>query len=339
MSGLTQEEAFARIRLLRCPNVGPVSYRQLLARFGTARAALDALPDLAARRGGRYQVVGEARIAAEVAAVRAAGARYLFHDSADYPALLAELDSAPPILTCRGEAALAARPCVALVGARNASAAALKLAREFAAGLAGAGWVFLIGLPISALWAVAGPATMALITRQVPANEQGRIQGSLGSLGTDGDFSFGYAPRAATSAYLTVTANAGGFCGGAHPYGDYWWLTFDRKTGRKVDLGTWLTPAAVPRGDWFEDSALRPLSPAFRGMVMRRLRFEDRECREVVNQAEYWAIGLDRSGLVFSPSLPHVAKACGDDAAVPFAELAKWLSPAGKARAARQKGG
>lgn len=49
-------------------------------------------------------------------------------------------------------------------------------------GLAGAGWVFLIGLPISALWAVAGPATMALITRQVPANEQGRIQGSLGSL-------------------------------------------------------------------------------------------------------------------------------------------------------------
>lgn len=146
MSALTQEEAFARIRLLRCPNVGPVSYRQLLARFGTARAALDALPDLAARRGGRYQVVGEARIAAEVAAVRAAGARYLFHDSADYPALLAELDSAPPILTCRGEAALAARPCVALVGARNASAAAVKLAREFAAGLAGAGWVVVSGL-------------------------------------------------------------------------------------------------------------------------------------------------------------------------------------------------
>lgn len=49
-------------------------------------------------------------------------------------------------------------------------------------GLAGKGWVFLLGLPISALWAVAAPATMALITRQVPADEQGRIQGSLGSL-------------------------------------------------------------------------------------------------------------------------------------------------------------
>ena len=49
-------------------------------------------------------------------------------------------------------------------------------------GFARTGWVFLIGLPISALWAVAGPATMALITRQVPADAQGRIQGSLSSL-------------------------------------------------------------------------------------------------------------------------------------------------------------
>ena len=49
---LTQEEAFARIRLLRSPNVGPVSYRQLLRRFGDAASALAALPDLAARGRG-----------------------------------------------------------------------------------------------------------------------------------------------------------------------------------------------------------------------------------------------------------------------------------------------
>jgi len=49
-------------------------------------------------------------------------------------------------------------------------------------GLAGTGWVFLAGLPISALWAVAAPATQALITRQVPADAQGRIQGSMSSL-------------------------------------------------------------------------------------------------------------------------------------------------------------
>ena len=49
-------------------------------------------------------------------------------------------------------------------------------------GFAPTGWAFLVGMPISALWAIAGPSTMALITRQVPADAQGRIQGSLGSL-------------------------------------------------------------------------------------------------------------------------------------------------------------
>lgn len=146
MSDLTQAEAFARIRLLRSPNIGPVSYRQLLARFGTAAAALDALPDLASRGRGAYRPAAADSIEREVAAVRKAGARYLFHDQPDYPALLAELDSAPPIVTCRGRLALASAPCVALVGARNASAAAVKLARDFGAALAEAGFTVVSGL-------------------------------------------------------------------------------------------------------------------------------------------------------------------------------------------------
>ncbi|MEY4721680.1 MAG: hypothetical protein RIQ46_1405, partial [Pseudomonadota bacterium] len=134
-AGLTQDEAFARIRLLRSPNVGPVSYGQLLRRFGDARRALEALPDLAGRGGAPYRAAPEDRVAAEVAAVKRAGARYLFHDSPDYPPLLREAPDAPPILTARGDAALAAMPCVAMVGARNASAAATRLARDFAHGL------------------------------------------------------------------------------------------------------------------------------------------------------------------------------------------------------------
>lgn len=143
---LTQAEAFARIRLLRSPNIGPVSYRQLLARFGTAGAALEELPDLASRGKGPYRPAHTDAIVREVADVRKAGARYLFHDQPDYPALLAELDSAPPILTCRGRLALASEPCVALVGARNASAAAVKLARDFGVALAEAGFTVVSGL-------------------------------------------------------------------------------------------------------------------------------------------------------------------------------------------------
>ncbi|WP_086619818.1 DNA-processing protein DprA [Erythrobacter tepidarius] len=143
---LSQQEAFARIRLLRSPNIGPVSYRQLLARFGTAVAALDALPDLARRGRGAYCPAPVGAIEREVAAVRAARARYLFHDQPGYPALLAELDNAPPIVTCRGRLALASEPCVALVGARNASAGAVKLARDFAAALAEASFTVVSGL-------------------------------------------------------------------------------------------------------------------------------------------------------------------------------------------------
>ncbi len=143
---LSQDEAFARIRLLRSPHVGPITYRQLLARFATAAFALEALPDLAGRGGGAYRPAPAERISAEVAAVRKAGARYLFLDSPEYSALLAELDSAPPIVTVRGNAALLARLAVAIVGARNASAAAVKLARDFGAALSEAGLVVVSGL-------------------------------------------------------------------------------------------------------------------------------------------------------------------------------------------------
>lgn len=144
---LSQDEAFARIRLLRSANIGPVGYRQLLARFGSAEAAVEALPDLAARGAKRnYRPASRTQISDELAKTRATGARYLFHDSRDFPPLLSAIESAPVILTYRGDLTLAAKPCVAMVGARNASAAAVKLARDFAQGLAGAGFTVVSGL-------------------------------------------------------------------------------------------------------------------------------------------------------------------------------------------------
>ncbi|MBD3729953.1 MAG: DNA-protecting protein DprA [Sphingomonadales bacterium] len=163
---LTREEAFARIRLLRSPNIGPVSYAHLLRRFGSAQAAIEGLPELGARGGRAYRAIRPELIAEEISQVRRAGARYLFHDSPDYPALLAQIEGAPPILTVRGDASLAARPCVAMVGARNASAAAVKLAREFAAGLAEAGYSVVSGLARGIDGAAHGgalPATIGVI--------------------------------------------------------------------------------------------------------------------------------------------------------------------------------
>jgi len=141
------DDAVARLRLLRTRGVGPVTYRQLVARFGGAEAAIEALPMLARRGGGNApQVAGVGEIRAELAAIARVGGRAVFLDDPEYPPLLREIDTAPPMLVVRGDAGLARRPCVAIVGARNASAAACRFARELAHGLAQAGATVVSGL-------------------------------------------------------------------------------------------------------------------------------------------------------------------------------------------------
>ena len=136
-----------RLRLVRSPGIGPVTYRQLVARFGSAAAALDAVPDLAARGGGKPpRLVSVADAEREIARVEALGGRYLVFGQGLYPRSLAELDDAPPLLTVKGDLKLLDRPMVAIVGARNASAAACRFARQLAYDLGQQGVVVVSGL-------------------------------------------------------------------------------------------------------------------------------------------------------------------------------------------------
>jgi DNA processing protein len=136
-----------RLRLARTEGVGPVAYRRLLARFGTAGAALDALPGMA-RNGGRIGMELASADAArrEVEQVRKLGGRLIFLDDSDYPKILALLDDAPPVIAVYGDAAALSERAVALVGSRNASANGQRLAEAMAADLAQAGLVVVSGL-------------------------------------------------------------------------------------------------------------------------------------------------------------------------------------------------
>jgi DNA processing protein len=141
------DDLLARIRLIRSASIGPVTYRQLIARFGSAQAALDAIPDLARRGGGRPPrlfSIDEAE--RERAKVEKLGARYLVLGQGLYPSLLAQLDDAPPLLIAKGNINLLDRPQVAIVGARNASAAACRFARSLAHDLGSEGLVVVSGL-------------------------------------------------------------------------------------------------------------------------------------------------------------------------------------------------
>ena len=136
------------LRLARAEGVGPVTYRRLLARFGSAAAALKALPRLA-QAGGRATppvVPTEADAVHELERTAALGARLLLLGDPAYPPLLAGLDDAPPVLAVLGDVTLLSARAVALVGGRNASANGRRIAEDLAAELARAGLVVVSGM-------------------------------------------------------------------------------------------------------------------------------------------------------------------------------------------------
>ncbi|WP_207460634.1 DNA-processing protein DprA [Azospirillum sp. SYSU D00513] len=145
---LPDTERLDWLRLIRSENVGPVTFHRLIERYGTARAALDALPELA-RRGGRakpLRIAAKAEVERELTALRRAGGRMLCACEPDYPVPLAAVDDAPPVVSVLGHAHLLARRSVALVGARNASLNGRKFAERLARDLGEAGFLVVSGL-------------------------------------------------------------------------------------------------------------------------------------------------------------------------------------------------
>jgi DNA processing protein len=145
---LTEAERIDRLRLIRSDNVGPRTFRSLLDHCGTARLALDRLPELA-RRGGAgrtFRICSKDEALAELAASHRLGISLLAPGEIGYPCRLATLDDAPPLLGVRGALETLARPIIAIVGSRNASAAGLKFAGLLAHELGQAGFVIISGL-------------------------------------------------------------------------------------------------------------------------------------------------------------------------------------------------
>jgi DNA processing protein len=145
---LNPAERLDWLRLIRSENVGPITFYQLLARFGSAEAALAALPDVA-RRGGRARpltICSRATAERELQNLHNAGARLVAWGEPDYPPALAAVDDAPPLLSMKGVMRLFERPAIAVVGARNASANGRRFARDIALQLGQQGLLVVSGL-------------------------------------------------------------------------------------------------------------------------------------------------------------------------------------------------
>lgn len=148
MTSAVQAERIAWLRLARTENVGPVTFEQLIGRYGTAATALDALPALA-QRGGRIKPLTTPSIdkaSSEIAAGERIGARLICGFEREFPPLLAALDPPTPLIWARGDAGLLSKPAVAIVGARIASAAGQRFARQLAFELGEAGLIVVSGM-------------------------------------------------------------------------------------------------------------------------------------------------------------------------------------------------
>ena len=144
---LTDEQRLAWLRLIRSENIGPRTFQGLVNRYGGAAAALEALPGIA-RKTGRpgLKIASREEAEREINQTARLGGRFMAADEPDYPKALRAIDSAPPLIAVRGNAAALARPTAAIVGSRNASAAGLTFTERLSRAIGEAGYTVVSGL-------------------------------------------------------------------------------------------------------------------------------------------------------------------------------------------------
>jgi DNA processing protein len=202
---LSPDQRLDWLRLIRSENVGPRTFRMLLNHCGSAGAALKALPDLA-RRGGAarpVRICTREEAAGELAAAAKMGVALVALSEEEYPAQLANIDDAPPLLAVRGKPTVLNQPMIAMVGSRNASAAGVKIAEKLARDLGAAGLVVVSGLA-RGIDAAAHRASIATGTVAVLAGGHDRVyppehaplaEALIANGAAVSEMPFGYEPR------------------------------------------------------------------------------------------------------------------------------------------------
>jgi DNA processing protein len=142
MGPLTRDELIDWLRLSATDGIGPISFKQLLAKHGTAKAALANLP--AKAKIGQPPTADQ--IERELVIAARDDIKPIPSCEADYPEMLRQVEDAPPVLWVRGNPAILHQPCIGIVGARNASLNGKKFAKKLSADLADAGFVVVSGL-------------------------------------------------------------------------------------------------------------------------------------------------------------------------------------------------
>ena len=139
---MTENDRLTWLQLAFIPYVGAEGFLLLLQRFGSAKAALDAPAEQIAAVVRHKQAVeswrnAEKQVLAQKAAEAALqwetqdGCRLLLLQDGDFPEMLTQGITAPPVLFLRGNVQLLHKPSAAIVGSRHATPQAMRIAKDF----------------------------------------------------------------------------------------------------------------------------------------------------------------------------------------------------------------
>jgi hypothetical protein len=160
--------------------------------------------------------------------------------------------------------------------------------------------------------------------------------GALSATTYDGSYGETLKPVMLTRDWLSVSYSNGGYCGGAHPFWSSSMLTFDLRTGDKVDLQNWLNLKALgSKGDPAQGHSgeVAPLSDALRKFLVEYKPAEDEQdadCKVAARESNYWDMGLERNGMSFTPGMSYVMTACANPILVPYTKLSPYLNKTGE---------
>ncbi len=147
MPSKKQEEIISWLQLYRSENVGPITFSKLINYFGTAEKALEKLPSMAAKGGKKnIKIYDRKKVIQEIESIESLHGHVLLKKDEAYPALLKQVDDAPPVLFAIGQLHLLEKEIIAIVGARNASTNACRFTTKLVNDLGKAGYVISSGL-------------------------------------------------------------------------------------------------------------------------------------------------------------------------------------------------
>lgn len=143
---MNDEDKLNAIRLISTPQIGPITYSLLIARFGSPTQAVLRAPELAKRRGRTLRLLSKQEALSLQKRAADAGITLLIKGAEDYAQRLLTFDDAPVLLYAKGHLSLLQKNMLAIVGARNASLNAMTLTSQWAKDIGKEGIVVVSGL-------------------------------------------------------------------------------------------------------------------------------------------------------------------------------------------------